>query len=596
MRRYAIGIDLGTTNCTLAYVDREAAEPGIEVFPIVQVTKPGLCEGRTTLPSFVYISRPGEFPEGSMALPWREDSSTLVGAFARDHGAKIPKRLISSAKSWLCHGGVDREAPILPQGGDPDICISPVRAAELLIHHMRNAWDHTFGGEEGSRLRDQDVVVTVPASFDPIARELTRKAIEASGLRGVTLLEEPQAALYAWLFSRGDSWREEVSVGDEILVCDVGGGTSDFSQIRVQEVDGNLELERVAVGEHILLGGDNMDIALAHVAVGRLKEQGVALDPWQSRELWYRCRDAKESLLKDPHLESYTVSVLGRGSGLVAGTLSTSLTRADIAAVVMKGFLPACEAHEGPRTRPMGGLRQRGLPYAQDPAITRHLCGFTQRHNRGEGGRANCILFNGGVFSAEPLRKRVQHVMGSWHAAGEAPALLEAGDMDHAVAIGAAYFGQVRSGNGVRIKGGTAASYYVGVESAMPAIPGFEAPLEALCIAPFGMEEGTKLALDTEALSLVVGEPALFRFLRSTSRKEDDLGVLVNGLGGDLEELPRLEMTLEGEGLEAGAFVPVHLETAVTEIGTLEVWCNEVAGEGRWKLEFNLRGSDGVNE
>ena len=592
--RYIIGIDLGTTNTAAAYVDTREEAPEIRAFGVPQLVRLGHVEQRPTLPSFLYLSSPGELPPGSLTLPWDSRPARAVGVLARDHGAKVPSKLVASAKSWLCHGGVDRTQPILPMGtggAAEGPRVSPVEASAAYLSHLRDAWNSSIAKEDPSaRLEAQQVLLTVPASFDPVARELTVQAGRMAGLEDVTLLEEPQAALYAWLSNQGDQWRKQVSAGDVLLVCDVGGGTTDFSLIVVSDEGGNLVLDRVAVGDHILLGGDNMDLALAHVVQQRLAEKGMRLDAWQSRELWYACRDAKEALLADGAPESHPVSVLGRGSRLIGGAIKADVGRDELARVVMEGFFPKCGAGDRPQRRPKVGLRELGLPYAADAGVTRHLAEFLGRH-ADAAGPVTAVLFNGGVFKAQPLRDRVAGVMDGWarERGADAVRVLGGTDLDLAVSWGAAYYGLVRRGRGIRIRGGTARSYYVGVESAMPAVPGLAPPLRALCVAPFGMEEGTEAQVQDREFGLVVGEPSEFRFLSSNVRTEDPVGTMVEVWGDEIAELAPLEAELSADEGEAGSVIPVTLQTKVTEVGTLEVWCVERDGERRWRLELNIR-------
>jgi hypothetical protein len=452
------------------------------------------------------------------------------------------------------------------------------------------------------------VVLTVPASFDPAARELTAEAAAAVGLGHLVLLEEPQAALYHWILATQDEWRKQVRVGDIILVIDLGGGTTDFSLIAVTERDGSLELVRVAVGDHILLGGDNMDLALAHAVRTKLAEQGIQLDPWQLQGLTHGCRNAKEILLGDAAVEAVPVVVPSRGSKLIGGTLRTELTRDEVTRNLVEGFFPWVEASARPATRARAALTKLGLPYAQDPAMTRHLAAFLARQvgaTRDLAGfedrlladasflHPTAVLFNGGVFKAPPLLARTLEVLNGWLAAEGAPPvrLLEGADLDLAVARGAAYYGYVRRGRGVRIRGGTAKSYYVGVESAMPAVPGMEPPIEALCIAPFGMEEGTQAELPPQEVGLVVGEPVRFRFFGSSVRRTDHVGaVLEQWTPDEVEELEEIEATLPAEGRQPGEVVPVRLHAAVTEVGTLRLEAVPRTGEESWKIEFDVRG------
>jgi len=483
-------------------------------------------------------------------------------------------------------------------------------ASTLYLQHLRRAWDAgVAAGDPALALEHQDVFLTVPASFDEAARELTLRAAADAGLARVTLLEEPQAACYAWIDSAGDAWRRRLRKGDLVLVCDVGGGTTDFSLILVSERDGDLSLERVAIGDHILLGGDNMDLALARLVQQRLEQDGHRIDTWQMQTLWHQCRVAKETLFAQPDRDEHPITVLGKGSRLVGGTIRSVLRRDDLGHVLLDGFFPKVAASEMPARRRAGGLQELGLPYAADPAVTRHLARFLAQQasggeassiiRRGPSGLAcpTHVLFNGGVMKSESLRARIVEVLSGWlQQEGFAPLdavhVLDAPDLDHAVARGAAYYGRVRaSGRGVRIRSGASRSYYIGIESASPAVPGLAAPLKALCVVPFGMEEGTGSAIAGREFGLAVGEPAEFRFLTSTIRKNDAPGALIEDWGEDLEELAPLEVTLDKEGSGDGEVVPVTLESRVTEMGTLELWCAERSGDHRWKLELNIRDS-----
>jgi len=595
---YVVGIDLGTTNCAIAFVDTEPDPENpdvvgdVETFEIEQLVRSGATKAQIQLPSALYL--PGdEVSEKAMALPFEgPEEGTIHGQFALDQGAKVPHRLVSSAKSWLCHSGVDRRGPILPWGSDGEEVakISPQEASRRLLLYLRAAWDATMAEDEPEfELAKQEIYLTVPASFDPEARDLTVEAARKAGLTRVTLLEEPQAAFYSWIEQQAEGWREELAVGDQVLVFDVGGGTTDLTLISVSEEDGNLALERVAVGDHLLLGGDNMDLALAHVAANKL---GGKLDAWQSRALWLAARKAKEQLLSDPERESADVVILGRSSKLIGGSQKTQLTREDVDAVVINGFFPACSSDERPQKRRGAGLSELGLPFEADPGITKHVAEFLGKQQGDEPTFPTAVLFNGGVFKGSTVRDRAVEVINAWLKAAKREPLkpLAGEDLDLGVARGAAYYGLVRRGKGVRIRGGTARTYYVGIESTMPAIPGMPPPLKALCVAPFGMEEGTTADVSEREFSLLVGEQAEFRFLGSTVRKEDQPGELLDRWDEEeLEELSPLQVTLEpGEGQEGGATVPVTLSSAVTEIGTLEVHC--VSRDGaRFKLEWNVR-------
>jgi hypothetical protein len=607
--RYSIGIDLGTTHSALSWVDLTASDgekTSQGVLPIAQLTAPGTLESPNLLPSFLYLPHPGELTPGDLTLPWTASRDYAVGELARSRGAGTPIRLVSSAKSWLCHPGVDRRAAILPNDAPPEVArVSPLESSVRYLTHLREAWDHAH---PEAPFAEQDVTVTIPASFDPAARELTAEAAQTAGYARMTLLEEPQAALYSWIQKSGGAWRKEVQVGDIILVVDVGGGTTDLSLIAVVERDGNLELHRVAVGEHILLGGDNMDLALAHVVARKLAAQGTQADPWQLRALTYACRAAKETLLSDPATDTVPLIVPSRGSKLIGGSIRTELTRAELTQTILEGFFPQVEAAARPVSRARAGLTQLGLPYAQDAGITRHLAAFLGKQVGAlaelEGLSAapvegasflhpTAVLFNGGVFKSTLLAERILGVLNGWLAAdGAAPARLIGGaDLDLAVARGAAYYGYVKRGKGVRIRGGTARAYYIAIESAMPAVPGLEPPVSALCVAPFGMEEGTDAALPPQEFGLVVGEPVHFRFFGSSVRRQDQVGTMLDYWSPDeLQELEEIQATLPPEGRTPGDVVPVKLHARVTEAGTLELEAVSSGTNERWKVEFDVRG------
>ena len=569
--------------------------PPVTVVSIPQLVNPGEVRDEALLPSFLYIPGSADFPAGSLALPWDESPQFVTGALAQKRGAEVASRLVASAKSWLSHSGVDRTAPILPPNAPDGVAkISPVEASQRYLEHLRQAWDYKM---PDAPFTEQEVLVTVPASFDAVARELTLQAADKAGYQNLRLLEEPQAAFYAWL-ERHTDWRERVEVGDLILVVDIGGGTTDFTLIAVTEREGDLQLERVAVGEHILLGGDNMDLALARHLEQQLSEKGTKLDGMQLHALWQQCRLAKERLLEEGNKKrEEAVTILGRGTGLVGGTIKTKLLREDIDRILADGFLPAVSSQDMPQRRRMG-FAELGLPYAADAAITRHLARFLRQQaaqsehgvvKRTASGLAapTHVLFNGGVLRAGLVRERILEVLNGWlRQEGAAPVKpLMGEDLMHAVARGAAYFGLARAGRGVRIRGGIARTYYLGIESAMPAVPGMAAPLKALTVAPFGMEEGSSIDLKDREFGLVVGEPAEFRFFQSAVRKNDPAGMLLDTVGDELDELSPVEVTLPGN---VGEFVPVTMETVITETGLLQLW--SVARDGRrWKLEFNVR-------
>lgn len=611
--RFSIGIDLGTTHCVLSYLDlTEAAENPdskveVSVMSIPQLSQPGLIEEKKQLPSFIYRAHESELNESDIALPWSDKPDAIVGSIARELGSKTPIRLVSSAKSWLCHGGIDRHAAILPSGSPEEVSkISPLTATVEYLDHLRNAWDHQF---PDSPLTEQEVTITIPASFDPAARELTAEAASHISFDHLTLLEEPQAAVYNWIKACGDDWREQVSVGDIILVVDIGGGTTDLSLVAVTEDDGNLTLNRVAVGDHILLGGDNMDLALAYRVKAKLAEEGKELQPWQIQAIVHACRDAKEQLLLDNDVDEVAISIPSRGSKLLGNTLRTELTRSEVQESMVEGFFPKVSVDEHPVAARRSGLSQKGLPYAQDPAVSRHLAAFLSRQADAASDliedsaaddfiKPSAILFNGGVLKAPVLANRMLSIINQWltDANAEQARLLTGSDLDLGVSIGASYYGYVKQGQGVRIRGGLASTYYVGIESSMPAIPGMEPPLEALCIAPFGMEEGTTTEASNTEFGLVVGEPVHFRFFGSNVRRHDEAGVQLDHWQDDeLEELPELQATLPVEGRRAGEVVPVHLVAKVTEVGTLKleaiaVGSTDSNGEPeRWQIELDVR-------
>jgi hypothetical protein len=607
-RALSIGIDLGTTNTALARraVDGDApAEP----LPIPQLVRPGDVQPRTLLPSFLYLPHEAELPAGAAALPWPDPAEPrgIVGELARSLGAATPIRLVSSAKSWLSHPTLDRRAATLPAGAPAEVPrVSPLEASARYLAHLAAAWDAVRGDADGP-LASNRVVLAVPASFDAVARELTVEAAKRAGLEEVILLEEPQAALYAWLEAMGEGWRKQLRPGDLVLVVDVGGGTTDLSLIAAVDQGGDLALTRVAVGDHILLGGDNMDLALAHALAEKLGDGGHRIDRWQLQGLTHAAREAKERLFADPARAELPVTLPGRGSSLVGGAIRTSLARAELDALLVEGFFPRVDVGERPAAARRTALTTLGLPYASDPAVTRHLAAFLVRHREALSGRElpgvtlsgrrflhpTAVLFNGGVMKAGPLAARAVEVLDAWLSGeGAAPVrVLPAADLDLAVARGAAAYGRVRAGHGIRIRGGTARAYYVGIEASMPAVPGRPPPVRAVCLAPMGMEEGTTVDLPGEEVGLVVGEPVQFRLFASSVRREDRVGEAAPDEGA-LEELPPVEATVPaGEGT-AGAVVPVRLRSHVTEIGTLELEC---VGEGgrRHRLEWNLRAEAG---
>ncbi|MHA2760780.1 Hsp70 family protein [Vibrio harveyi] len=622
--KFSVGIDLGTTHCVMSFVDTHDEDARVEVMPIPQLTAPGTVETRSQLGSFLYQPHEHEMNPQSRVLPWSSEPKALVGAIARNLGSKTPIRLVASAKSWLCHAGVNRRDAFLPAGSPEEVeKVSPLRATELYLEHLKDAWNHT---NPNHNLADQDVTITVPASFDPAARDLTAEAARNVGFVHLTLLEEPQAALYNWIDNSNDKWRDEVEVGDIVLVVDIGGGTTDLSLVEVTEDDGNLTLNRIAVGEHILLGGDNMDLALAYRLKMKLAQEGKELQPWQVQAMTHACRDAKEALLNDSELQSVPIVVPSRGSKLLGATLKTELTQEEVQQTLVDGFFPQVAITDHPVQRNRGALTQMGLPYAQDAGITRHIAAFLSKQanalsTSGNGAEAaaqdfnpsanmpgmpgadaaqsadfikpTAILFNGGVLKSKLLATRLEDTINEWllEADAEMAKRLTGVDLDLAVASGAAYYGSVRRGQGVRIRGGIASAYYVGIESAMPAIPGMAPPMEALCVAPFGMEEGSSVDVPSQEFGLIIGQPVNFQFFGSTVRRDDLAGTHLDYWAPEeLEELPEIQVTLPvSEGRREGEVVPVTLASRVTELGTLYLEAIAADNGQKWHVEFDVR-------
>jgi molecular chaperone DnaK (HSP70) len=606
---FSLGIDLGTTNSAIAITDLE--NDRTEIIDVTQILGPNQIGERPTLPSALYLPHPDEFRESALRLPWQNgtEGGAIVGSFARDHGALVPDRLITSAKSWLSNRHIDARQKTLPWNSDIEHKLSAFESSRRYLEHLREGFAHAerLRGREWD-LADGTVVLAVPASFDEVARNLTAEAAEAAGLGKVTLLEEPQAAFYAWLSETAAGWRAQVGPGDIVLVCDLGGGTADFSLIAVTESGGELALERISVGEHILLGGDNMDLALAYTLAAQLEAAGTSIDDWQLLALVHAAAAAKILLFRDPSLTEAPIVVPSRGSSLFARTVSTSLDRVTLERVVLDGFFPLSELTDLPQEARNVGLREFGLPYASDAAVSKHLARFLARSlanvqaseslTRLVGPRAEsqtflaptAVLFNGGVFNADPIRKRVRDLLTFW-SGGTPVRELQGAQLDLAVAKGASLYGRNRStGKGVRIKAGTARSYYVGLESSRPAVPGMTLPVKALCVVPQGMEEGTETLIAGREFGLVTGRAADFRFFSSETRSGDQPGQILPNAERELEENSRLEVELPAvDGFPEGQAVPVHINALVTELGTLELWMKHANSDQRWKVEFAVR-------
>ncbi len=579
--RFIVGIDLGTTNSAVAAIDTRARQRAIHCFPITQLVAEGRTAERPTLPSALYLAGEHDVAAGALALPWSEDRREVVGEFARIQGARVPARLITSAKSWLTHGGVDRTAKILPWGAPEEVPhLSPVAASARILSHVRAAWD---AAHPDASLVEQDIVLTVPASFDEVARELTVAAAREAGFGELTLLEEPQAAFYAWLAAHEREW-ESVFGGERlVLVVDVGGGTTDFTLIAGKTDGGRLGLQRIAVGDHLLLGGDNMDIALARRVEARLGERAGALDSLRWQGLVLQCRAAKEALLAG-EATTVTVQLVGRGRGVIAGTLSAELTRTDVEEVVVEGFFPLLPTPELPRSGRGAGLREWGLPFAVESEIPRHLAAFLAHHGTTIGAAA-AVLYNGGVFSPAVLRERMTALLAGW-AGGAAPTVLASSSFDEAVARGAAYYGLVCRGDGVRVSAGSARACYLGLGPA--ADPGRE---RLLCLLARGMDEGAVVAVREPEFEVLANQPVSFQLYTSSTRSGEQPGAVLEAERVELAALPPIRTVLRHGRKLAARTIPVHVEARRTALGTLELWCASKESEHRWRLEFQLRGA-----
>jgi hypothetical protein len=606
--RYSLGIDLGTSNSAIALADLDTDQ--IRLVAVTQAVAPNQIGEQPILPSALYLPHPEEFPSGSFLLPWGDAEETgIVGQFARDHGALVPDRLVTSAKSWLSNPHIDPKQRILPWRSETaEEKLSPFDCSRRYLQHLKDAFLCAEQAQGAGRdLSKAQIVVTVPASFDAVARSLTAEAAREAGLGDVTLLEEPVAAFYAWTAQAGRAWRDLVAPGDIVLVCDLGGGTADFSLIAVSDVAGNLELERISVGEHILLGGDNMDLALAYALQAKLEEAGKSLDSWQFLALVHAAGKAKIRLFEDTSLAEVPVAVPSRGSSLLTRTISTVLDRAMLERIVLDGFFARTEIGDMPRENRRSGLQEFGLPYASDPVVSKHLARFLIRSLQNVeaseklaalvgprvGARAlmpTAVLFNGGVFKAAPIRSRVLGLLTSWND-GQAVRELQGFEPDLAVARGAAIYGRYRAtGKGIRIKAGASRSYYIGLETSMPAVPGFRPPVKALCVVPQGMQEGTELLIEGREFALITGRPAEFRFFSSAVRSGDAPGQILPDAERELEETGLLEIELLAlDDAPAGQGIPVRINAVLTELGVLELWMKHTNSDRRWKVEFQIR-------
>jgi len=606
LSRFVVGIDLGTTNSAVAYVDcggDGGPGSGIRVFDIPQLVAPAQVASLPVLPSFLYLPGPYELPAGVFSLPWALNRDFVVGELAREQGALVPGRLVSSAKSWLCHAGVDRKARILPWGGDPSEIakVSPVEASARYLSHIREAWNHVFAGScPGNRLEEQRIVLTVPASFDEVARELTVAAAKDAGLAHVTLLEEPLAAFYAWLSRHEREWERLLKPGHLVLVCDVGGGTTDFTVIAVRSGEKGLKLERLAVGDHLMLGGDNMDLALARHLEARMLGGRGRLETKRWHELCHQCRRAKEVLLSAGRSDSgIDVAIAGSGGRLIAGTLKSRLDAREVEELVLDGFFPRVGMEEPLRGTQRAGLSEFGLPYAQDPAVTRHLAAFWRNRRallERETGRTDLkpdfVLFNGGALIPGLIRDRIRSVVGEWFdrqaGASWMPQELDNPRPDLAVAVGAAYYGLVRSGRGVRVGAGSPRAYYLEVAAGVGAASVPE-QTRAVCLVPRGTEEGYEAVVERPAFDVLTNRPVEFQVLHSSTRVGDRLGDLVSMGREEASRLPPVRTVLRYGKKHEAIPLPVKIGVKLTEVGTLELWCRSRTTPHVWQLQFDVR-------
>ncbi len=601
--RYVVGIDLGTTNSAVCYVDTHESPWRVRLLPIPQLVGNHQVESRDTLPSFHFQASPQNLAEGALRLPWHnEDRDWCVGVMARDEGQNSPGRLIASAKSWLCHSGVDRAAKLLPWHGAADVeRLSPVEASARYLGHIRDVWNAKFNSE---RLADQDIVITLPASFDEVARELTVEAAAIAKLPNVVLIEEPQAAFYAWVYKHDENWSELVSAGHTILVCDIGGGTSDFTLIKVrqsaEQADSQrVQFHRIAVGDHLILGGDNLDLALAYHIEQNLTDTDK-LTPRQWDVLVRSSRRVKETLLGEDAPQQATVNLPGAGAKLIGGGLQVQVTREEVESLLLDGFLPTQFSCGDARRRTVW-FREFGLPFASDPAITRHLAAFLTAHgevaNRGSVekeivARPDVVLFNGGFFASVLLRKRLLEVLTGWFADGSnegwQPDVLDNDRLDLAVARGATYYGMVRRGEGIRIAANLARSYYVEVV-------GDADEMQAVCLVPGHAEPGQDIHLDQLTLDLTISQPVEFSLFVSSTRLTDQPGDIVTINREQMKPLPPIRTVLRTDRRSQKGTIPVTLHAHLSEIGTIDLWCQSQTADHRWRLQFDVRSATQTN-
>lgn len=637
-KRYVVGIDLGTTNSAVSYVDLTQLElknrtRSIKIFKIPQLTSAGEFSSVSVLPSFLYI--PGEYDisRESIRHPWKKEKDLFAGVFAREHGALLPSRLVSSAKSWLCHARADRQAKILPWGSEHVDKVSPVTATAEYLKHIRKAWNHSVKDEDDF-LENQYVVITVPASFDEAAREFTLAAAREAGFgQELTLLEEPLAAFYSWLISHEYDWQEHVKPDDLILVCDVGGGTTDFTLITLKEAKGSPRFERVAVGDHLILGGDNIDLALARFVESKFpKKQLLSSDKWKT--LCHKCRAAKEKLLDskidsenrlieeknsdhilnaepgpDNQKNRVRITLKGEGRSLIAGTLAADLTKDELENILCNGFFPDVEPSKEAVNKTGKAIAEFGLPYEQEPAITRHIGWFLEKHRAniqsilGKNPMPDLILFNGGALKPVLLQERIRSAIRRWFTCDNInlPRILVNNDPDLSVALGASYYGLVKQGTGVKVGSGSPRSYYIGIsqgrnpdESLSETGEKHNLSNQALCIVERGLDEGSVIDLPEMEFEVVTNQPVEFNIFSSSFRSGDKSGDIIT-IDDSLTPMLPLQTIIRFGKKGEKTYVPVKIEPEYTEMGTLSIWCRSNISNHRWKLQFQLR-DDSVSD
>lgn len=601
-KQYVIGIDLGTTNCAVSYVDMVALKEGadkqkqtdkkqyLKVFNIPQLTGHGEFTKNSVLPSFLYI--PGEYDISKEMLkhPWKKREDFFAGSFARDHGSKLPSRLVSSAKSWLCNPNADRQANILPWGAEGTNKISPVKATSEYLVHIKNAWNY-FVKDEDKFLENQFVVITVPASFNEEARELTMEAIQIAGFgSSVTLLEEPLAAFYSWLINHEADWQECVKPDDLILVCDVGGGTTDFSLISLKASDGTPRFERIAVGDHLMLGGDNIDLALAKIVESKFKtKKKLTSDKWKT--LAHRCRDAKERIL-DRGDTSVRITIKGEGRSLIAGTLAADLTKKDVESVFSQDFFPASWSDHADPMASVKEITDFGLPYESETAVTKHIINFLEKHRDDVEAHLSkkpvpdFILFNGGALKPESIQQQIVNSVVQWFELSKenSPQILDNQSPELAVGIGASYYGMVKQGEGVRVGSGSPLSYYLGVSTQEQGVA------KAVCLVERGLDEGSEIDLSKMKYEVRANEPVSFDVYSSSYRSGDKAGDVLD-IDESMTSMTPIQTIIRFGKKENKTVIPVSLGAEYTEMGTLSMYCNSGVSDHKWKLQFQLRDS-----